>query len=94
MISRKTAIEAVARLFASSFLLAAACAPLPAQTKLLRFPDIHDNHVVFTYGDDLWQAQSTGGSAVRLTAHPGLELFAKYSPDGKWIAFTGQYDGD
>jgi tricorn protease len=94
MISRKTAIEAVARLFASSFLLAAACAPLPAQTKLLRFPDIHDNHVVFTYGGDLWQAQSTGGSAVRLTAHPGLELFAKYSPDGKWIAFTGQYDGD
>ncbi|MEJ2722827.1 MAG: peptidase S41, partial [bacterium] len=32
--------------------------------------------------------------AVRLTAHPGQELFAKFSPDGQWIAFTGQYDGD
>ena len=94
MISRKTALPAVARLFAGSFLLATLCAPLPAQTKLLRFPDIHGNQVVFTYGGDLWQASSAGGPAVRLTAHPGLELFAKYSPDGKRIAFTGQYDGD
>ena len=35
-----------------------------------------------------------GGMARRLTAHPGLELFARFSPDGRWIAFTGQYDGD
>ncbi|HMY74763.1 MAG TPA: peptidase S41, partial [Blastocatellia bacterium] len=65
-----------------------------AQTKLLRFPDIHGDKVVFTYGGDLWTAAASGGSATRLTAHPGLELFAKFSPDGKWIAFTGQYDGD
>ena len=65
-----------------------------AQTKLLRFPDIHGDRVVFTYGGDLWQAPATGGSAIRLTSHPGVELFGKFSPDGKWIAFTGQYDGD
>jgi len=65
-----------------------------AQTKLLRFPDIHGNQVVFSYGGDLWTASAAGGDATRLTAHPGLELFAKFSPDGKWIAFTGQYDGD
>jgi tricorn protease len=65
-----------------------------AQTKLLRFPDIHGDQVVFTYGGDLWTAPVTGGNAVRLTAHPGVEVFAKFSPDGKWIAFTGQYDGD
>jgi tricorn protease len=35
-----------------------------------------------------------GGTATRLTAHPGLELFARFSPDGRQIAFTGQYDGD
>jgi tricorn protease len=64
------------------------------QTKLLRFPDIHAERVVFTYGGDLWTAPSTGGTAVRLTSHPGLELFAKFSPDGKSLAFTGQYDGD
>ncbi|MGE5567478.1 MAG: S41 family peptidase [Rhodospirillales bacterium] len=68
--------------------------PLFAQTKLLRFPDIHGDKVVFTYGGDLWTAPASGGTATRLTAHPGIELFAKFSPDGKWIAFTGQYDGD
>jgi len=65
-----------------------------AQTKLLRFPDIHDDKIAFVYGGDLWVAPVTGGTATRLTAHPGMELFPKFSPDGKWIAFTGQYDGD
>lgn len=65
-----------------------------AQTKLLRFPDIHGDKVAFTYGGDLWTASASGGAATRLTAHPGLELFAKFSPDGQWLAFTGQYDGD
>jgi tricorn protease len=65
-----------------------------AQTKLLRFPDIHGDKVVFTYAGDLWLASTSGGLAARLTAHPGIEVFAKFSPDGKWIAFTGQYDGD
>ena len=65
-----------------------------AQTKLLRFPDIYGDRVVFTYGGDLWTAPANGGNAIRLTSHPGLEVFAKFSPDGKWIAFTGQYDGD
>ena len=67
---------------------------LSAQTKLLRFPDIHDNRIAFTYGGDLWTVNASGGTAARLTAHPGVEVFAKFSPDGKWIAFTGQYDGD
>jgi tricorn protease len=65
-----------------------------SQTKLLRFPDIHGDRVVFTYGGDLWTASVSGGSAIRLTAHPGVELFGKFSPDGKWIAFTSQHDGD
>lgn len=71
------------------FALAAA-----GQTKLLRFPDIHADRVVFSYGGDLWTAAAGGGMATRLTAHPGVETFPKYSPDGRWIAFTGQYDGD
>lgn len=67
---------------------------LVAQTKLLRFPDLYGDRVVFTHGGDLWQAPLAGGTAVRLTAAKGVELFAKYSPDGKWLAFTGQLDGD
>lgn len=74
----------------------AALLPVTAatQTKLLRFPDVYGDRVVFTYGGDLWTAATTGGTATRLTTHPGVEVFAKFSPDGKWLAFTGQYDGD
>ncbi|CAN5802424.1 S41 family peptidase [soil metagenome] len=75
-------------------LLISTAAPVAAQTKLLRFPDIHGERVVFTYAGDLWAVAATGGTATRLTAHPGLELFARFSPDGRSIAFTGQYDGD
>ncbi len=84
----------VITIYASFIILCLAAAPIAAQTKLLRFPDVHGDKVVFTYAGDLWTASTSGGTATRLTAHPGLELFAKFSPDGKWIAFTGQYDGD
>ncbi|MCE9596186.1 MAG: PDZ domain-containing protein [Planctomycetes bacterium] len=65
-----------------------------AQTKLLRFPDVHGDRVAFCYGGDIWTASTAGGAATRITAHPGVEVFPRFSPDGQWIAFTGQYDGD
>ncbi len=63
-------------------------------TRLLRFPDIHGDRIVFSHGGDLWLVSDQGGTARRLTAHPGREVFPRFSPDGEWIAFTGQYDGD
>lgn len=65
-----------------------------AEGRLMRFPDIHGDRIVFSYGGDLWLAPTVGGVARRITTHPGLELFPKFSPDGKTIAFTGQYDGN
>lgn len=62
--------------------------------RLMRFPDIHKDKIVFSYAGDLWLASSQGGIARRITSHPGEELFPKFSPDGKWIAFTAQYDGN
>jgi tricorn protease len=62
--------------------------------RLLRFPDISDNNIVFTYAGDLWTVPRKGGTARRLTANPGLEQFAKFSPDGRWVAFSAQYDGN
>ena len=62
--------------------------------RLMRFPDIYKDQIVFSYGGDLWLTTTSGGVARRITSHPGLELFPKFSPDGKWIAFTGQYDGN
>jgi tricorn protease len=77
-------------------LLVALLAPpvVSAQTRLLRFPAISGDRVAFTYAGDIWTAPVAGGTATRITAHPGMEVFAHFSPDGKWIAFTGQYDGD
>ncbi|GAA0543791.1 S41 family peptidase [Rhizomicrobium palustre] len=65
-----------------------------AAPKYLHFPDVYGDKVVFSYAGDLWLSSTKGGKAVRLTSGAGAELFAKFSPDGKWIAFTGQYGGD
>ena len=58
-----------------------------AGTRLLRFPDVWHDRLVFSYAGDLWTTSTEGGRASRLTAHSGLELFAKFSPDGEHIAF-------
>ena len=49
---------------------------------------------MFSYAGDLYKAPLKGGEAQRLTSHIGYEMFARFSPDGKSIAFTGQYDGN
>lgn len=77
----------------ASLLLAASAATAPPDARLLRFPDIHRDFVVFVYAGDLWRAPSNGGPAWRLTAHAGTELFPKISPDGAWIAFSAEYTG-
>lgn len=62
--------------------------------RLFRFPDIHGEKIVFTYAGDLYLTTQAGGKAQRLTSHNGFEMFAHFSPDGKSIAFTGQYEGN
>lgn len=64
------------------------------EARLLRFPAIHDNQVVFSYAGNLYTVDANGGVARKLTSSPGYEMFAHFSPDGKNIAFTGQYDGN
>ena len=64
------------------------------EARLLRFPATNGTEVVFSYAGDLYSVPVSGGEARRLTSHKGYEMFAKYSPDGKSIAFTGEYDGN
>ncbi len=59
-----------------------------------RYPDLYQDKIVFTSEGDLWIASANGGTASRLTTAEGEETFAKFSPDGKMIAFTGEYEGN
>ena len=60
----------------------------------MRFPAIYGDQVVFTFAGDLYTVDKAGGVARKLTSGIGYEMFARFSPDGKNIAFTGQYDGN
>lgn len=60
----------------------------------ISMPDLHGSQVVFTAEGDLWSAGLQGGAARRLTTHPGTEQYARFSPDGKTIAFSGEYGGN
>src|SRR5271157_4574172 len=87
------------RIYRSLILMMFLAAPLAIfaempEGRLMRFADIYKDKIVFSYAGDLWLASSSGGVARRITTDRGLELFPKFSPDGKWIAFTGQYDGN
>ena len=75
-------------------LLLMASVVLAQGTLLLRQPTASKQHIVFVHGDDLWIVGIEGGDARRLTTAIGAENNPKLSPDGKWVAFTGQYDGN
>ncbi|HNW68992.1 MAG TPA: PDZ domain-containing protein [Bacteroidales bacterium] len=64
------------------------------EMRLLRFPAISGNKIVFSYAGDLYMVDKKGGIARKLTNDIGYEMFAKFSPDGKNIGFTAQYDGN
>lgn len=64
------------------------------EMRLLRYPNVRGDHMVFTYASDLWTADTKGGIARRLTSHPNNETRGRYSPDGSMLAFTASYDGN
>ncbi|MGK7369670.1 MAG: hypothetical protein ACNS64_05600, partial [Candidatus Halalkalibacterium sp. M3_1C_030] len=63
-------------------------------TRLVRQPDISEQHIVFTYANDIWITSDNGGEARRLTSFQGSESNPHFSPDGQMVAFTGEYDGN
>ena len=83
------------------FIISAMLAVLPVlayadaqEARLLRFPSVGGDQIAFTYAGDLYTVSIDGGKAVRLTSDVGYEIFSRFSPDGKTIAFTAQYDGN
>ena len=71
--------------------------PAPAEmpdARMLRFPDVSADKIVFVYAGDLWTVPKDGGLARKLSSPKGQELLPKFSPDGRTIAFSGNYDGN
>src|SRR5581483_1665924 len=73
--------------------LSAVSAFTSPNTGYYRYPAIYGEQIVFTSEGDLWIVGIQGGSARRLTSHPGEEAHAAFSPDGKTIAFSADYEG-
>ncbi len=80
-------------IFAVALLLVAASASAQ-ETLLLRSPSVSTEHIAFAYGGDIWVADRDGQHPQRLTVNQDIEANPMLSPDGKWIAFNGNYDGN
>ena len=64
------------------------------QTRLLRTPTVSANQIGFAYANNIWVAPRAGGSAKRITSFQGQTANPHFSPDGRWIAFSGEYAGN
>jgi len=68
--------------------------PAAAQTRMLRSPTVSEKHIAFAYANNIWIVDRAGGPARRLTSFQGETQNPKFSPDGKWIAFSAEYGGN
>lgn len=94
----KARLKARSFLLLTAMLLAASFRPSWAQdatgTLMLAQPAVSADRIAFAYAGDLWTAGIDGSSPRRLTSHLGVEFNPRFSPDGEWIAFSGEYDGN
>ncbi len=82
----RTSVAAVAFLLAPMF--------AQAQVKMLRHPSYSGGKIAFSYLGDIWVANENGTGAQRLTDNTAREIYPRFSPDGKWIAFSSNRDGN
>ncbi len=83
MFGRKTVGGAVAAILVLTFATTLAAAPI----RLARHPDFHAGKITFSYLGDIWTANEDGSAVHRLTDNIAREIYPRFSPDGKWIAF-------
>ncbi len=81
-------------LFANVVFSGLALGQVKPHAGMMRFPDVSADKIVFVYGEDLWIAPRTGGVATPLASPNGEEALPRFSPDGKSIAFVGNYEGN
>ena len=79
-----------ALLLAASMTPAASAAQGGPGTRFLRQPDVSAEHIAFVHANDVWIVPRQGGVARRLTSDDGAETSPAISPDGEWVAFSGE----
>ena len=95
VIHKKQGVDRMLRAFIVLLVLASSVCFGEVEKPLLpQKPALNQTHIVFSYAGDLWVVPREGGSAQRLTNGPGIETDPAFSPDGKQVAFTGEYDGN
>lgn len=80
--------------FALLLLLCAHVAAMGREAKLVRYPHYHQGRIAFTYLGDIWTADEEGRNIRRITVHKARDVYPRFSPDGKWIAFSSDRDGN
>ena len=87
-------LQSISIILATLFTVASSAQDVPPNATMLRYPDISQNRIVFSYANGLWSVDKNGGVAQPVADPPGAETFARFSPDGKSIAFIGNYEGN
>jgi tricorn protease len=64
------------------------------EARLVRYPHYHQGRIVFTYLADIWTADENGQNLRRITVHKARDVYPRFSPDGRWIAFSSDRDGN
>jgi tricorn protease len=92
--SLRSSVRLLSWLALPVFVAALAASPNGDQTRLLRSPTVSATQIAFAYANNIWTVERAGGMARRLTSFQGQTTNPHFSPDGKWIAFTGEYAGN
>lgn len=81
-------------LFAATLFLFTAISAFGREARLVRYPHYHNGRIVFSYLGDIWTADENGQNVQRLTVNRARDVYGRFSPDGKWIAFSSDRNGN
>src|SRR5258705_12215680 len=77
-----------------AFILCTFALALGREARLVRYPHYHNGRVVFSYLGDIWTASENGQNVQRLTVNRARDVYGRFSPDGRWIAFSSDRNGN
>ncbi|HKR13558.1 MAG TPA: S41 family peptidase [Pyrinomonadaceae bacterium] len=87
-------MKKITTLLATAIFLFAAISAFGREARLVRYPHFHNGRIVFTYLGDIWTADENGQNIQRLTVNRARDVYGRFSPDGKWIAFSSDREGN